>query len=185
MTIYEHHSSNPNEALLHSASTHTILTNPTFFHFRRNEGPWQYCTIITMARSRNIRFREGRATVLLPGGFPLNYERTMYAPDAPRRLISYRDLRTKNIHVSTAVENDKEVLKLRQGLMILATAKAGDDGLYKIVINPLDNVSPISLIDEEEVCMAAWVETLKQNAATWRRECLLTLKPNLIYGMRD
>jgi hypothetical protein len=37
----------------------------------------------------------------------------MYAPDAPRSLISYRDLRARNIHVSTAVENDEEVLELR------------------------------------------------------------------------
>ena len=156
MTIYEQHSSNPNEALLESVSTHTILTNPKFFHFRGNEGPWQHCTITTMAGSRNIRFREGRATMLLSRGFPLNCERAMYAPDAPRSLISYRDLRAKNIHVSTAVENDEEVLELRQGLMILTTVKAGDDGLYNIVINSLDNASPISLINEEEVCMAAW-----------------------------
>ena len=156
MTIYEQHSSNPNEAFLDSASTHTILINPTFFHFRGNEEPWQHYTINTMAGSRNIRFREGRATVLLPGGFPLNCERAMYAPDAPRSLINYRDLRARNIHVSIAVENDEEVLEPRQGLMILATAKAGDDGLYKIVIKSLDNECPVSLIDEEEVCMAAW-----------------------------
>ena len=121
-----------------------------------------------MAGSRNIRFREGRTTVILPGGFPLNCERAMYAPDAPRSLISYRDLRARNIHVSTAVENDEEVLELRQGLTILATAKAGDDSLYKIVINSLDNVSPISLIDEKEVCMTAWAgdpEALRRNLA--------------------
>jgi hypothetical protein len=34
MTIYDEHSSNPNEALLDTASTHTILTNPAFFNFR-------------------------------------------------------------------------------------------------------------------------------------------------------
>ena len=161
MTIYEQHSSNPNEALLDSASTHIILTNPTFFHFRGNEEPWQHCTITTMAGSRNIRFREGRATVLLPGGFPLNCERAIYAPDAPRSLINYRDLRARNIHVSTAIENDEEVLELWQGLMILATVEAGDDGLYKIVIKSLDNECPVSLIDEEEVCMAAWAGDLE------------------------
>ena len=161
MTIYETHSSNPNEALLDSASTHTILTNPRFFNFSNNEENWQHCTIITMAGRRNIRFREGPATVVLPGGFTLNCERAMYAPDAPRSLISYRDLRMRNIHVSTAVENSEEVLELRQGLRILATARAGDDGLYKIVIAPLDNGSPISLIDEEEVCMVAWAGDLE------------------------
>jgi hypothetical protein len=98
----------------------------------------------------------------------------MYAPDAPRSLINYRDLRARNIHVSTAVENDEEVLQLRQGLTILATARAGDDGMYKIVINPLDNESPISLIDEEEVCMAAWAgdtEAKRRNLAQCRNPC--------------
>jgi hypothetical protein len=92
----------------------------------------------------------------------------MYAPDAPRSLINYRDLRARNIHVCTAVENNEEVLQLRQGLTILATARAGDDGMYKIVINPLDNESPISLIDEEEVCMVAWAgdpEAKRRNLA--------------------
>jgi hypothetical protein len=132
MTLYEGSSSNPNEALLDSASTHTILTNPQFFQFPNDEGTWQHCTIITMAGSRNIRFREGQAMVILPGGFPLNCDKAMYAPDAPRSLISYRDLRARNIHVSTAVENDEEVLELRQGLSILATARAGADGLIRL-----------------------------------------------------
>jgi hypothetical protein len=38
MTFYEGSSSNPNEALLDSASTHTILTNPQFFQFPNEEG---------------------------------------------------------------------------------------------------------------------------------------------------
>ena len=138
MTIYKQHS-NPNEAILDSASTHTILTDPKFCHFRGNDELWKHCKIITMARSYNSIFWEGRATVILLGGFPLNCKRAMYAPDAPRSLISYKDLKAKNIHVSIAVKNDEKVLELRQGLMILATVRAGDDGLYKIVINSLDN----------------------------------------------
>ena len=104
--------------------------------------------------------------VVLPGGFPLNCEKTMYAPDAPRSLINYKDLRARNIHVSTAVENDEEALELMPGLRIFATSRAGDDGLYKIVINSLNNGSPISLIDEEEVCMATWAndpEAIRRN----------------------
>ena len=100
-----------------------------------------------------MTFQEGRATVVLPGGFPLICEKTMYALNTPRSLISYRGLKARKIHVSTVMENDEEVLELRQGHKILATANAGDDSLYKIVINPL-TCSPISLIDEKEVCMA-------------------------------
>ena len=155
MTIYGKHTSEPDVALLDSGSTHTILTSPEFFQFPENMTSWQHCKIITMAGSRNIRFREGRATVILPGGFPLICENAMYAPDAPRSLISYRDLRARKIHVSIAMGNDEEVLELRQGQEILATTHAGDDGLYKIVIKPL-TCSPISLIDAEDVSMGAW-----------------------------
>ena len=104
-----------------------------------------------MARSRNMKFREGRATVILPGEFPLNCKKTIYTPYVPRRHICYKDLRARNIRVSTTMENDEEVLELKYGLTILTTAKVGNDGLYKIVINPLDNENPISLIDEEKM----------------------------------
>jgi hypothetical protein len=58
----------------------------------------------------------------------------MYAPDAPRSLISYRDLRANDIHVSTAVENDEEVLELRRGPRRLAIAHATANGLYELCI---------------------------------------------------
>ena len=100
----------------------------------------------------------------------------MYAPDAPRSLISYMDLRAMNIHVTTALVNDEELLELKQGLMILATARAGDNGLYNIVIKPFDNVSPISLIDEEDVYMAAWAGDPEA------KRC--NLAKGVIYGLR-
>ena len=40
MTIYEQHSLNPDEAFLDNVSTHTILTNPKFFHFKGNDELW-------------------------------------------------------------------------------------------------------------------------------------------------
>jgi hypothetical protein len=84
----------------------------------------------------------------------------MYAPDVPRSLISYRDLRARKIHISTEKERGEEVLALRQGHETLATAKAGADGLYTVVIKPLTN-SPVSPIDAEEVSMAAWARDPK------------------------
>ena len=39
--------------------------------------------------------------------------------------------------------------------------ETGDDGLYKIVINSLGNKSPISLIEEEEMCMTTLTRDLK------------------------
>ena len=58
----------------------------------------------------------------------------MYAPDAPRSLINYRDLWANNIHVSTAVENNEEVLELRRGPRRLATAHVATNGLYELCI---------------------------------------------------
>ena len=68
-----------------------------------------------MAESRQFKFREGRVVIGLPGGFPLICERAMFTPEAPRNLISYKDLRANQIHVSTALDNAEEVLELRQG----------------------------------------------------------------------
>ena len=137
-----------------------------------------------MAKSRNITFREGRATVILPGGFPLNCPRTMYAPDAPRSLISYKNLRARNIHVSTVVENYEDVLELKQGMTIFATARAKDDSLYKIAINSLDNENPISLRDEEDVCMAAWAGDPKALHCNLAQRISVETKAYLIYDMR-
>ena len=72
--------------------------------------------------------------MLLPGGTPIVCERAMYSPNAPRSLISYRDLRTNGIHITTAQVHGEELLELRRGLSVLATAKAGANALYEIKI---------------------------------------------------
>lgn len=109
-----------------------------------------------MTESRNINFREGRTTIILPGVFSLMCKKAMYALDTPRIMINYWDLITSEIHASTALKNDEEVLELMQGLRIFATAYARDDGLYKIVIKPII-ISTIYLIDEKNVCMMSLV----------------------------
>ena len=134
-------------ALIDSASTHTILQDQAFFEFKTRNEPWQICDLVTIAGKRNFKFREGRANLVLPGGAPLTCERAMYAPDAPRSLISYRDLRANHIHVSTAMENDEEVLELRRGQRLLATAHAGDNGLYTL---PITGASPTYSGEEED-----------------------------------
>ena len=152
MTIHEQPMSSRDVTLLDSASTHTILNKAQFFHFQ-SENSWSNCKILTMTGSRTLRFREGRATIVLPVGFPLNCEKAMYAPDAPRCLISYRDLRARNIHACTTLQGSEEVIELRQGPRVIATANAGPDGLYKVAIKPLASSPGIAA---EEVCIAAW-----------------------------
>ena len=68
--------------------------------------------------------------------------------------------------------------------MILATARAGDDGMYKIVINPFDNVSLISLIDEEDVCTVAWAEDHEAKSRNLAKGVFVDTKAKPDYGMR-
>ena len=133
-------------ALLDNASTYTILRSLMFFTFPVNNTCWRTSHITTIAGKKNITFKEGTATVLLPGNHPMTCQDAMYAPDAPRSLISYRDLKANEIHVSPKKENDEEALELRQGHRTLATAIAGVDGLYEIVIKV---ISPTPRVGEE------------------------------------
>lgn len=92
MTLRENGISGSNIVLLDNASTHTILTDPRFFEFSVGQTSWQTCKITTMAGNRNFKFREGRTKVVLPGGYTLMCTGAMYAPEALRSLISYKDL---------------------------------------------------------------------------------------------
>ena len=119
-------------ALLDSATTHTILRSREYFEFEGHRATWHTSDIVTIAGRRNFHYREGQARVLLPGATPILCERAMYSSNAPRSLISYRDLRANGIHITTAQVNGEEVLELRRGLSVLATAKAGAYALYEI-----------------------------------------------------
>jgi peptide/histidine transporter 3/4 len=90
------------DALLHSATTHTILRDKTFFDLN-NLSTWQTRNLMTMARSNVFRFQEGPAKVILPEGTTITCMRAMYSPSAPRSLISYRDVRTNGLHLSTKI----------------------------------------------------------------------------------
>ena len=121
-------------ALLDSATTHTILRSPEYFKFEGHRATWHMSDIVTIAGRRNFCYKEGQARVLLLGGTPILCERAMYSPNGPRSLISYRDLRANGIHITTAQVHGEEVLELRRGLSVLATAKAGANALYEIKI---------------------------------------------------
>jgi hypothetical protein len=55
-------------------------------------------------------------------------------PGNPRSMINYSDLRANDIHISTVVEDDEEVLELRRGPWRLATAHTATNGLYELCI---------------------------------------------------
>lgn len=51
------------------------------------------------------------------------------------------------------MHDDQEVIEFKQGSKVIATANAGLDGLYKVVIKPLASSPTLS---EEDVCIVAW-----------------------------
>ena len=123
-------------ALLDSATTHSILRHPDYFQFEHTDSPWQTCELTTIAGKRNLKFKEGWAKLLLPGGTSLTLARAMYAPAAPRNLISYKDLRAQDVHLTTEGVKGEEAIELRRRGATLATATTGATGLYSIKICP-------------------------------------------------
>ena len=133
-------SSNDEITLLDSASTHTILRSREFFDFPAENMTWKNTHVTTIAGCKNLTFLEGDATIWLPGNHPVKCKDAMYAPNAPRSLICYQDLRANDIHISTKLVKDEEALALRQGERVLATAIEGAEGLYQIAIKAISPV---------------------------------------------
>ena len=82
-----------------------------------------------------MTFREGWARDKLPGGATLVCSNVMFAPEAQRSLISFRDLRAHGIHALPAIRDGEEILKLMQGSTCLATARCGASGLYEMSVS--------------------------------------------------
>ena len=136
-------------ALLDSTTTHTILRDPSFFLFPDGHtDAWQVCKMHTIAGGRDFKYREGWATIVLPGGTTFEIENAMYAPDAHRSLISFKDLRVNGIHTTTSVIKEKEALVLQRGTAVLATAFAGCGGLYELPITSGETPQRVSLASE-------------------------------------
>ena len=130
-------------AFLDSATTHSILRHPEYFQFEGSNSTWQTCELTTIAGKRNLRFKEGRAKLLLPRDTSLTLARAIYAPAAPRNLISYKDLRAQGIHLTTELVQGEEAIELRRRGETLAIATAGTTGLYSIKIFPPTGCAPL------------------------------------------
>ena len=113
------------------------LYSPQKISFPASTTKWNICHVTTIASWRTSTFKERKATVLLLGNFSINCREAIYAPDDPRNMISYRDLRANQIHISTALEKGKEPLELRQKRRFFGTAYAAVDGLYEIAIKAI------------------------------------------------
>ena len=129
-------------ALLDSATTHTILRDSLNFSFAGSDtDAWQVCQMQTIAGGRDFKFREGRATIVLPGGATLLIANAMFAPSASRSLISFKDLRANGIHTTTIVKNNKEALLLQQetevSLLLMQNVAGFMNCPYEVGGNPI------------------------------------------------
>ena len=136
-------------ALLDNATTYTILWDSIFFLFPGGHtDAWQICKMHTIAGGQDFKYREGRATIVLPGGATLQMDNAMYAPDAHRSLISFKDLRANGIYTTTSVVKEKEALVLQRGTAVLATTFTGCGGLYELPITSGATPQKASLASE-------------------------------------
>lgn len=92
MTTYGQPISNPNAYLQDSASTYILPKNYILYKFSS-----EVCKIVTMVGNQNVKFQKGRTTIALLKRFFFMCKITLYASNAPRSQIIYRDLRTSKI----------------------------------------------------------------------------------------
>jgi len=98
MTTYGQPISNPNAYLQDSASTYILPKYYILYNFSS-----EVCKIVTMVGNQNVKFQKGRTTIALLKRFFFMCKITLYASNAPRSQIIYRDLRTsKNLDLHYA-----------------------------------------------------------------------------------
>ena len=94
------------ESLVDSGTTHTILRNRQLFV--------DFLPIVskvsTMTGSDNIIKSRGIAQFFMPNGTLIKVEDALYAPRAPRTLLSFKAVRDNDLHLHTYVENGTEYL---------------------------------------------------------------------------
>lgn len=140
-----------NDALIDSATTHTILRDRRFFI--KKSSTWQTKNMMTMAGANAFCFQEGTVMVKLPAGSIIKCKHGMFAPSTPRSLITYRDVRINGYHLSTVTLNRKEVLVLTKNHEIVEKAFATENGLYRIAIRPPIIFNFASSISESRVSL--------------------------------
>ena len=94
------------ECLVDSATTHTILRNRQLFV--------DFLPIVTkvstMTGSDNIIKGRGIAQFSMPNGTIIKVDDALYAPRAPRTLLSFKAVRDNDLHLHTYVENGTKYL---------------------------------------------------------------------------
>lgn len=129
------------EFMLDSCTTHSILTDRSFFVWL---DPIAKHSVKTITGTTKVMQQFGKASITLPNGMALLINKAVYNPKATRNLISFRDVRENSFHITTAVSNDIEYLYITKNGEIKETFKAYQNGLYSSECHSIttDKVAP-------------------------------------------
>ena len=89
--------------------------------------------------SNQIEEGHGPATITLPQGTTIHIKSAVYAPNATRNLISFRDIRENGYHIHTSQDQNQEVIHIvtntSDGMLIKETLFAYPLGFYVTQLN--------------------------------------------------
>lgn len=121
---------NPYYCIVDSGTTHSILKHKEFFcHIIKSQRK-----LTTIMGQHQLEERYGPATVTLPHGTRIQVKSAIFAPQATRILLSFGDIRANNLHITTGIEDGREVLHITSGeppnMEIRETLSASPPGCY-------------------------------------------------------
>ena len=127
------------ECLVDSGTTHTILRNRQLFV----DFVSSVTRVSTMTGSDNIIKGRGIAQFLMPNGTMIKVDGALYAPRAPRTLLSFKVVRDNDLHFHTYVEDGIEYLLItstkNSRTRVVEKCKRVQSGIYFTTIRAIES----------------------------------------------
>ena len=134
--------------IVDSGTSHTILKCRDYFtHIIPS-----HRSMTTITGSNQIEQGHGPAIITLPHGTTIHIKSAVYAPNATRNLISFKDIRENGYHIHTSKDKNQEVIHIvkntSDGMLIKETLFAYPLGFYVTQLNAFhSNINDTSLYD--------------------------------------
>jgi hypothetical protein len=137
-----------NTCIVDSGTSHTILRSKECF----TQITPSHRTMTTIMGSDQIEEGHGPATITLPRGTSIHIRSAIYAPNATKNLISFKDIWENGYHIQTSTDNSQEAIHIVQqtphGMEIKETIFAYPLGFYVTQLNAFhSSTNTISLYD--------------------------------------
>ena len=121
------------------ATTHTILRDKKYFsNFTLSQS-----NVNTISRLVDLIKGSGKATIILPKGFKLQIEDTLYSNKSSRNLLSFKDIRRNGYHIETMNHDENEYLLITSIISgqkcILEQLSSLSCGLYQTTIRSIES----------------------------------------------